>query len=130
MKKILFILLLLLSGLLVYWFFDANIIFFKIIGLNHLSTVKWMHSPIAFLIRNYLPDFLWAMAVMLTAVFLQEKKIPAVYVYILFALPFISEVMQGFKIVPGTFDWYDLLVYAFVFIFVLSIKKRTHAKKV
>jgi hypothetical protein len=48
----------------------------------------------------------------------------------LFALPFLSEIMQVFKLVPGTFDWYDLLVYVIVFIFVLSIKKRTHEKEV
>ena len=130
MKKIVFIFLLLFSGLLVYWFFDANIIFFKVTGITHLPSGNWNHSPVALLIRNYLPDFLWAMAVMNTAVFIWEKKFPMIYVYMLFALPFLSEIMQVFKLVPGTFDWYDLLVYVIVFIFVLSIKKRTHEKEV
>ncbi len=67
-------------------------------------------------IRNYLPDLLWAFAICQTAILMQENKFHHNFIYALLVLPFITEAGQLTGLFPGTFDVYDLLVYSVLYI--------------
>ena len=62
------------------------------------------------MIRNYLPDLLWGLALCQTATLMYEDKFHQGFIYVLLALPFLTEAGQ-LGLFPGTFDKYDLLVY-------------------
>lgn len=68
--------------------------------------------PVTGLIRNYLPDILWAFAICQTAILMQENKFHQSFIYVLLLQPFITEAGQLPGIFPGTFDVNDLLVYS------------------
>ena len=114
LKRISVILFLLITGLAVYWVYSPGIILFKILGyhFHEQSLPKGWDA----MIRNYLPDILWAIAVNQTAILLTAKRFPTIYVYSLIALPFLSEISQYFGLLPGTFDLFDLLIYFFSFL--------------
>ena len=116
MKRLVTIMIVLISGAMVYWLFRPDIMLFKALGI-HNSPLSIGNRFLSMLVRNYLSDFLWALAVVNTALLLKEKKIAAIYVYTLFVLPFASEALQFYKLIPGTFDWYDLLIYSIVYLF-------------
>lgn len=61
-------------------------------------------------IRNYLPDMLWALAICHTAILMQENKFHPGFVFVLLVLPFFTEAGQ-LTLFPGTFDKFDILVY-------------------
>jgi hypothetical protein len=63
------------------------------------------------LIRNYLPDILWGFALCHTALLMLENKFHPVFVIALLVMPFVTEAGQ-LNLFPGTFDPFDLLVYA------------------
>ena len=121
MKRTFFIISCLILGLGIYWLFSPGIYLFKWLGFSNDELII-PASAISILIRNYLPDHLWAAAVNNTAILMAEKKIDAIYTYSLVAIPFVSETLQIFHFMPGTFDWYDLLIYFIVFIFCFNSK--------
>ena len=128
MKRIITILIFLISGLIIYWLFSPGIYLFKWTGFNN-KELNIPTSIISILIKNYLPDLLWAAAVNNTAILMAEKKIDAVYIYSLIALPFISETLQRLSFIPGTFDWYDLLIYFIIFLYYFKFKIYQLCKK-
>lgn len=67
------------------------------------------------LIRNYLPDILWAIALCQTALLMRENKFHPGIVTALLVMPFITEAGQV-NLFPGTYDPYDLLVYSGLYI--------------
>ena len=107
---------LLLLGVLVYWMLNPHIYLFKELGISGGGCIVIINSSISMLIRNYLPDILWVAAVINISLLMKEKDIPLIYIYALLALPFLSEILQGFKVIPGTFDWYDILIYLTAFL--------------
>ena len=75
-------------------------------------------------IKYNLPDGLWFYA-LLSTIGLIWKEDSSIYfvLWLLFSivLTYLSEVLQAFHIIPGTFDWYDLLAYTialFIFYFI------------
>jgi len=74
-------------------------------------------------IKYNLPDGLWMYAFLSTFFIIWRQQISKHFVaWILLAiiLSFILEIFQAWLIIPGTFDWYDILSYALsVFIFVI-----------
>ena len=122
MKRLITIILLLLSGLIIYWLFRPGIFFFKMAGIYNSNVITIPVTQISILVKNYLPDFLWVIALYNTAILLKEQKVAIVYINSLIVLPFLSEVLQNFQVIPGTFDWYDLLVYLLAYIFCFKSK--------
>lgn len=80
------------------------------------------------MIRNYLPDLLWAFAICQTAILMQENKFHHGFIYALLALPFLTEAGQ-LSLFPGTFDVYDLLVYSGLYTIFFHSKIRLLCKK-
>ena len=116
MIKILTAILLLISGLAVYWLLNPGIYFFYFFtpGYNHpLITADNFYL---IFIKNHLADIIWCTAIFLIASVLLEKKYPAIYPVLLILLPFTSEIFQQLSIIPGTFDWIDLLLYLMLFL--------------
>lgn len=64
----------------------------------------------SFLLYN-LPDGLWALG--FTGLLLSLQKLPKPYAWIglLVLLGFLGELLQGYRVIPGTFDYIDILCY-------------------
>ena len=92
MKKGLFIFVPLLLGTAVYLFSDLDIL------------------------RNYLPDTCWAIALCQAARYMIQLRFPLLQVGMLLSLPFVTEIGQT-AIFPGTYDPLDLLFYFLILLF-------------
>jgi hypothetical protein len=75
-------------------------------------------------VKYNLPDGLWMYAFLSTIFIIWKSQISKHFVaWLLLAaiMSFFLEILQELHIVPGTFDWYDLLAYSMaVSIFVLT----------
>ena len=102
-KKVIIIISSLLIGTIIYFLSgsDAYITF----GLNNGMRV----ISNSFVI-NYIPDFLWAVAFVLTLSFFLENILTAGILVVLFGTIF--EVFQRYNIVKGTCDVIDVIVEA------------------
>lgn len=119
--QLFFIIGLLLSGLLIYWLFSPGIYFFKMLGITNNNHQIAADIPFYVIIRNYLPDILWVIALNQTAVLLRDK-IGKINFYLLIVVPFLTEILQNFQFFPGYFDWYDMAIYFLVYIFFFKLK--------
>ncbi len=66
-------------------------------------------------LSGHLSDIAWCISLYLCVLALAEKfglKIPDKLA--LLFLPFLTEILQGFHLVYGTFDWYDMFTYLIV----------------
>ena len=127
MKKIIIIIMSLACGTVFYWLFTPGIYLFEIIGIENNQPIK-VSSSIFILVRNFLPDILWAIAINLTAILMASKKFPTFYIYALIILPFLSVILQYTHLIPGTFDWYDLLIYSVTYLFFFNSKLNSLCK--
>jgi hypothetical protein len=109
--------LLLLSGIIAYWFFRPGIFFFDLISIHNTKPVVLYDEWLSVFFRNHYADIAWCAAVFLTASVIREKNMPRIYFNILIILPFLSEVLQGCNLIFGTFDWIDLSIYLLLYIF-------------
>ena len=65
-------------------------------------------------IRFSLPDGLWLYALLSSIRFLWRKQyVPhgLLWVWTAISASMMTEILQGFGLIRGTFDWYDLLAY-------------------
>jgi hypothetical protein len=105
----------LLIGFLIYFFFRPDTLFLHVLSIDHLSNYYIPNSILRGIVKNHSADAIWAMSLYLLALGLYELKYLKYSGKIaIMILPFIIEVAQYFKILPGTFDWYDLLTYAII----------------
>jgi hypothetical protein len=65
-------------------------------------------------IKYNLPDGLWFYA-LLSAIGIVWQEVSSVnfvrWIFLSIVLTYLSEILQAFHIIPGTFDWFDLLAY-------------------
>ena len=84
--------------------------------LKNLELASW--------IKYNLPDGLWFYALLSTIGIVWKEYSSKYFVFwliLVIVLTYLSEVSQAFHIIPGTFDWYDLLAYSialFIFYFI------------
>jgi hypothetical protein len=128
MQKILTAILLLISGLAAYWFFRPSVYFFELFGVNNSNTIVISDNALSLFAKNYFADIVWCIAVFQIASLLMQRKYPSLYFYSLIALPFLSEILQGFKIIRGSFDWIDILIYSSLLVLFYH-KKTFHMQK-
>lgn len=118
-------LILLLLGVAIYALFRDEVLFL-------LPLKEYLPAPISLqsglwsgiLVYN-LPDALWFASLLLlqTNPFASEPRGNVITIVAL-ALPFALEGLQAAKIIPGTFDWLDILFYMItLLIFIIKWKK-------
>ena len=120
-KKVIIIISSLLIGTIIYFLSgsDAYITF----GLNNGMRV----ISNSFVI-NYIPDFLWAVAFVLTLSFFLENILTAGILVVLFGTIF--EVFQRYNIVKGTCDVIDVIVEAVgVILMIMFVKGDINEKQ-
>lgn len=132
------ILLLLFGGLLYVLYRPQTLLLFHVadqlglsavIGQGRLWASAW--QPAAFVIYC-LPAGLWAMSYVLIVAGLAEALQPMARFSAVAFIPLIggvSELMQAVDIIPGTFDWADLLLYLLPLVlymaYSLNVKHKT-----
>lgn len=102
-------------GFLNYFLFQSNTAFLSFFhwGSKNIFTIH--NNSIRVFLTGYFSDIAWCIALYLIAVVLSEKGLLHLFNKILILLlPFIIEASQYFGWINGTFDWYDLLVYAII----------------
>lgn len=110
----------LLAGYFNYWLFQPDIILFKIMG-EHVNAHDIKNNFILHFFTGYFSDIAWCFSLCCIVFTLAELKyISYSGKILLLLLPFITEAMQYYGIINGTFDWFDILTYAIIItVFVL-----------
>lgn len=117
LRRLLTSTLLLLSGLVAYWFLQPGIRLFDLLGIQNPDPFDAAGGRWALLLRHHFADAAWCVAAYLVADLLLDERFPRFYPAFLIALPPASEFLQGAGILPGAFDWIDLSIYLAVFAF-------------
>jgi hypothetical protein len=112
------VLLLLTSGVFVYWISRPGMALFQWLHLD--SPALENSSGIFKILNNYYGDLVWVTALCLITVYLAKRKLAGFpSVLLLLSLPFLSEILQLSFVMPGVFDWFDLAIYSIVICFFL-----------
>ena len=104
----------LLSGFFNYLLFQPDIMLFKILGIGTTSFgIK--NNLIRHFFSGYFSDVAWCISLCCIAFALAELN----YIthngkILLLLLPFLTEGLQYYGVIKGTFDWYDILTYLIV----------------
>jgi hypothetical protein len=106
-------LVMLLLGTINYYIFRSNIYLFDWLHIQGIG-YRLPNTELHEFCKNYLSDFFWILFILFLMIWMRKKNIPALYGYLLLALPIVSEIGQYYKIFPGTFDWVDILIYIIV----------------
>lgn len=129
--KILIIFILLLAGLIVYALFREPIYALSWVNYDYLKNysldIEYSRNPFLYFVKYCLSDMLWYSALLLSqTLFLTNKNLGTIIIfYVAASTPFVLELLQYMKIIPGTFDIIDICVYAFtLLIFILCLKKQ------
>jgi hypothetical protein len=77
-------------------------------------------------IKYNLPDGLWLFALISALFFLwvgdNSRRPITFWIITVVFFSFLTEIFQAFKIIPGTFDWADIITYSFAILFSLIIQ--------
>lgn len=103
----------LLAGAVNYYLFQPRILILE--PFHPVRKSFSNHSFLQLFLSGYFSDAAWCTALMLVAVVLSERA-PLHFrnKLLILLLPFAIEAAQGFGLLKGTFDWYDLLTYGSV----------------
>lgn len=117
-RNILIAFIFILVGSLVYVLFRPNIIFFNLIGASDcLASIKLEtqgNSSFWYYFFLYcFSDVLWyaALLILASTFYVREVLLSRILFSIMVIMPFGLELMQEAELIPGTFDWYDILFY-------------------
>jgi hypothetical protein len=113
----------LLAGFALYLFFRNNELPFR--SLNAVRDfIRPLKSAIPTIIRGSLPDALWLLSGILFVRLLwrNDARCRTVYLCLFYLMAFLSEILQAFRLIPGTFDTYDLCAYFAVIV----LENRVH----
>lgn len=105
----------LMAGLAVYWLFQPNIYLFSIFQISNVNPISADNLWLLFL-KNHFADMVWCIALIQIFNILKSFKVSYYYSIILLLLPFLSEVLQAIKVIPGTGDLKDITVYLLIYI--------------
>lgn len=134
-KKLLaFALLILMLGFINYYLFVPRLYLFRLIPLPPEKTYYIPNTFIRQLMTGYFSDACWCCALYLvTAILAELNYLQITGKIIILSLPFCIEFAQYFKLIPGIFDWFDLLTYGIilvVFLKIFQVLKPTRHEKV
>jgi len=114
LNRLLLSLLFLFLGLVNYFLFRPNIIVIKYLsnfGLPYFEPINFQNHTINIFFKSYVSDILWCLFIINLAITLLQFGIQKFYVTLLLLLPFLSEFLQLFDLIPGKFDLFDLFTY-------------------
>lgn len=117
---------LLMIGTGIYFIFRTPIRVFEMLGITQYQIVVLKtQNPFNYFLVYCFSDALWYMSLLLLQTsFLGGKRfLNRLLIIIAIVLPFLLEIFQYFKIILGTFDWYDILTYCLTLILFLCLKK-------
>lgn len=121
MKKIyLYAFFCILLGILLYVFFRTDVIFLQILEIDHSPLIVLGSNFLENFILYNLADILWALALLLFATGINDKPVRIIALII----PTLMELLQCFKVGPGTFDIIDLIAYIVISLLFFVIWKR------
>lgn len=107
-----FIVLVLLAGTLNYYLFRPGIILFRWLSPAH-PPLEISNTALRLFFSGYFSDIAWCLALCATLLlFLRKGYLDSTAYLLILTTPFLIESAQYFKLAPGTFDWYDIAVYA------------------
>lgn len=104
----------LLLGLINYILIHPSVTFFGRIRIDHevYFSTKNIVSIIA---KNYFSDIAWCISLICALVFLKKNNLLSKTGKVtILSIPFTTEILQHLKIVKGTFDWVDILIYSLI----------------
>jgi hypothetical protein len=81
------------------------------------------------MIRNYLPDGLWAYSLMSAMLLVWQRRIMIGWILAVFAFSIGFEILQSYHWIEGTGDLYDVLTYFLFFGFALVINPKLKNEK-
>lgn len=118
---------LIVAGSIVYLFFRPNIILFNKLGVtNFLSgiqiEVNVSQNFFVYFLMYCLSDVLWyaALLILASTFYVKEVLVSKILFATMVLMPFVLELLQLARLLPGTFDWYDIVFYCItLIIFVL-----------
>ena len=86
--------------------------------LIYYSASRW---AVAAIVRNYLPDGLWAYAFISAMLFIWDRDMPIFWVISLFLLSALFEFLQYRHIIAGTGDVRDVATYYLAFLLAMGL---------
>lgn len=116
----------LVIGTSIYAFFRVNIIFLNYFGDPFIPIKILLKDTFLYNIFRYnLPDALWYGALLLIQNNIASKHvISKLLFYISVSLPFLLEILQYYRVIPGTFDILDIIIYLLTLILFLCLRKK------
>jgi hypothetical protein len=116
-QQLLLILLVLTAGAVNYYLFRPDILLFRLLGARH-TPVHLPGTKLQSFFTSYFSDMAWCIALCLLAELLSRANLLHVWGKLLIlCLPLLLETAQFFKLMPGTFDWIDIGIYALITFF-------------
>lgn len=127
MRNVIIAGILIVAGSIVYLFFRPNIILFNKLGMtNFLSgiqiEVNVSQNFFVYFLMYCLSDVLWysALLILASTFYVKEVLVSKILFATMVLMPFVLELLQLARLLPGTFDWYDIVFYCItLIIFVL-----------
>ncbi|MBR6068453.1 MAG: hypothetical protein IKP45_11720 [Bacteroidales bacterium] len=123
LRNIIMASLLIVTGSLVYLFFRQDIILFRWIGIRDLlASIKCETDGggafLHYFMMYCLSDVLWyaALLILASTFYVREVLVSKILFATMVLMPFILEFLQLARLIPGTFDWYDIVFYCLTLI--------------
>jgi hypothetical protein len=106
----------LLLGFINYVLFQPSISLLQFLNTRS-SAVFFNQSMIQNFFSGHFSDIAWCGSLYLCIIVLTEKmNLNLADKLALLLLPFLTEILQKFNLLPGTFDWYDILSYSLILV--------------
>lgn len=110
----------LLAGLANYLIFRREILFIDFLYAKDIFNnyqLKFLPDYIIYFNSNYLSDILWVTSIYQFSLICIKYNLPDLYYFLLIFIPAFSEIGQYYKVISGTFDLFDMIIYvSFIFI--------------
>ena len=131
-KAVVGVIILIFGGMIYVIFGPEHLLMFRwfnSIGLDsHIEHLRSLYGDISIYwwIKYNIPAALWLFSYLFIIDSIWGKEKSNIYLYFISILPILailSELLQAIKLIPGTFDYIDLVGYLIAIILFLIIKK-------
>ena len=107
---------LLVAGLMNYYYYQSDIIALNLLSVRHFR-IQSNESFLKGFLAGHFSDMAWCVSLCLFVLVFSEKHHWSFTVKLTsLMLPFITEGLQYFQIIGGTFDCYDIILYLLIII--------------